>query len=144
MKLTVLKYGHPVLRQKGERVGSLTPELRQLIADMFETMYAANGVGLAAPQIGISKRLCVIDVTSGEDPNAKLVLANPLIVSTEGETMLEEKAAAGDWGVTVPFFIMRAVHWAIAAASARVWSIPAEPLNRRICGHGPAPLRLSA
>jgi len=57
---------------------------------MFETMYAANGVGLAAPQIGVSKKLCVIDVTSGEDPNAKLVLANPVILSTEGKQTHEE------------------------------------------------------
>ena len=51
--------------------------MQALIADMFETMYAAQGIGLAAPQIGIHKRLCVIDVTFGEDSKAKLVLANP-------------------------------------------------------------------
>jgi peptide deformylase len=57
---------------------------------MFETMYAANGVGLAAPQIGISLKLCVIDISCGKDPNAKLVLVNPEIIGTEGEQVEEE------------------------------------------------------
>lgn len=86
----IVKYGQEVLEKPAEPVTAFDAELEKLIADMFETMYAANGVGLAAPQIGISKRLCVIDVTSGEDPSAKLVLANPVIVSTEGKNMLEE------------------------------------------------------
>lgn len=86
----IVKYGQEVLEKVAEPVTAFDADLGKLIADMFETMYAANGVGLAAPQIGISKRLCVIDITSGEDPNAKLVLANPVIVSTEGRTMLEE------------------------------------------------------
>ena len=86
----IVKYGQEVLEKTAESVTAFNADLEKLIADMFETMYAANGVGLAAPQIGISKRLCVIDITSGEDPNAKLVLANPVIVSTEGKTMLEE------------------------------------------------------
>jgi peptide deformylase len=60
-------------------------ELRKLLADMFESMYAAHGVGLAAPQIGISRRIAVIDVTFKEDPEAKLVLVNPQIVHTEGK-----------------------------------------------------------
>jgi len=64
--------------------------LRKLAADMFETMYAAHGVGLAAPQIGIAQRLCVIDVTSGEDPNARLVLVNPMIIAGEGKQSQEE------------------------------------------------------
>jgi peptide deformylase len=60
-------------------------ELRKLLDDMFESMYAAHGVGLAAPQIGISRRIAVIDVTFQEDPNAKLVLVNPQIIHTEGK-----------------------------------------------------------
>ena len=60
-------------------------ELKKLVEDMFESMYEARGVGLAAPQIGLSKRLAVIDVTFKEDPNAKLVLANPEIIHTEGK-----------------------------------------------------------
>jgi peptide deformylase len=86
----IVKYGQEVLERKAEPVTAFDGELERLVADMFETMYAANGVGLAAPQIGISKQLCVIDTTSGEDPNAKLVLANPEILSTEGEQVEEE------------------------------------------------------
>jgi peptide deformylase len=65
-------------------------KLEKLVADMFETMYAANGVGLAAPQIGLPLRLSVIDTSCGEDPKAKLVLANPEIISAEGEQVQEE------------------------------------------------------
>ena len=86
----IVKYGQEVLQKVSEPVAVFDGELEKLVADMFETMYAANGVGLAAPQIGISKKLCVIDVTSGEDPNARLVLANPVIVSTEGKIAHEE------------------------------------------------------
>jgi len=86
----IVKYGQAVLETPSEPVTVFDDELKKLVADMFETMYAAHGVGLAAPQIGISKRLCVIDVTSGQDPKAKLVLANPEVVSTEGEEALEE------------------------------------------------------
>ncbi|HEV2495792.1 MAG TPA: peptide deformylase [Terriglobia bacterium] len=86
----VVKYGQEVLEKTAEPVTDFGPELEKLVADMFETMYAANGVGLAAPQIGISKRLCVIDTAVGEDPEQKLVLANPVIVLTEGKQAQEE------------------------------------------------------
>lgn len=62
MKLQVVKYGHPVLRQKGGRIEKLTPEVEQLIADMFETMYEAKGIGLAAQQVGRALQLTVLDV----------------------------------------------------------------------------------
>lgn len=67
MKLRITKYGEPVLRQKGARVQSITPEIRQLVEDMFETMYDAKGVGLAAQQIGRELQLCVIDVAGVKD-----------------------------------------------------------------------------
>lgn len=86
----IVKYGQEVLEKVAEPVTGFDGDLEKLIADMFETMYAAHGVGLAAPQIGISKRLCVIDITSGENPNAKLVLANPVVISTEGKASQEE------------------------------------------------------
>jgi len=86
----IVKYGQEVLEKQAEPVTAFDAELEKLVADMFETMYAANGVGLAAPQIGISRKLCVIDITSGENSNAKIVLANPVIVSTEGKSGLEE------------------------------------------------------
>lgn len=73
-----------MLEKKAEPVIAFDDELKKLVDDMFESMYAAHGVGLAAPQIGISKRLAVIDVTFKEDPEARLVLANPEIVHIEG------------------------------------------------------------
>ncbi len=87
----IVKYGQPVLEKRGEDITEFdTPELHQLIEDMFESMYAAKGVGLAAPQIGVGKRLAVIDVTTGEDPAQKIVLINPQIVKTEGSQKSEE------------------------------------------------------
>lgn len=81
----IVKYGDPVLEKPAAPVEVFDEALRKLLDDMFESMYAAHGVGLAAPQIGISKRIAVIDVTFKEDPNAKLVLVNPEIVHTEGK-----------------------------------------------------------
>src|SRR5581483_417684 len=81
----IVKYGNPVLEKPAEPVTVFDGELEKLVEDMFESMYAAHGVGLAAPQIGISKRLAVIDVTFKEDPDAKLVLVNPEIIHTEGK-----------------------------------------------------------
>src|SRR3954467_8682187 len=81
----IVKYGDPVLEKPAATITEFDDELRKLVDDMFESMYAAHGVGLAAPQIGISKRLAVIDVTFKEDPDAKLVLANPEIIRTEGK-----------------------------------------------------------
>jgi peptide deformylase len=81
----IVKYGNSVLEKSAEQVTVFDDELRNLIDDMFESMYAAHGVGLAAPQIGISRRIAVIDVTFKEDPGAKLVLINPEIIHTEGK-----------------------------------------------------------
>src|SRR3990167_7239083 len=91
----IVKYGAPVLEQEAQPVTEFDDRLRQLVADMFESMYAAHGVGLAAPQIGIPRRLAVIDVASGEDPAAKLVLANPVIVSREGKQRRSEERRVG-------------------------------------------------
>src|SRR5581483_4249576 len=87
----ILKYGEPVLETKAEPVTEFdTAELRELIADMWETMYAAKGVGLAAPQIGLGKRISVIDISVGEDETKKLVIINPEITSKEGKQTGEE------------------------------------------------------
>ena len=87
----IVKYGHPVLEQVGEPITHFdTPELYKLIEDMFESMYAARGVGLAAPQIGISQRIAVIDISSGEDAEQKITLINPTIVNREGSQTGEE------------------------------------------------------
>jgi peptide deformylase len=86
----IVKYGEKVLETAAEPVTAFDGDLEKLVADMFETMYAANGVGLAAPQIGISKRLCVIDITSGEGPKSRLVLVNPVLLTTEGKVVQDE------------------------------------------------------
>lgn len=81
----IVKLGNPVLEKPAEKVTVFDDELQTLLDDMFESMYAAHGVGLAAPQIGIARRIAVIDVTFKEDPKAKLVLINPEIIHTEGK-----------------------------------------------------------
>jgi peptide deformylase len=86
----IVKYGNPVLEKPAELVTEFDDQLKKLVEDMFESMYAAHGVGLAAPQIGISKRLAVIDVTFKEDPGAKLVLVNPQVVRSEGKQTSSE------------------------------------------------------
>jgi peptide deformylase len=86
----IVKFGNPVLEKPADPVTEFGAELKKLIEDMFESMYEAKGVGLAAPQIGISKRLAVIDVTFKEDPEAKLVLANPEIIHKEGKQTQSE------------------------------------------------------
>lgn len=86
----IVKYGNPVLGKVAEPVTVFDAELEKLVADMFETMYAAHGVGLAAPQIGISRQLCVIDTTVTDKPGVKLVLANAVVVSTDGRQVTEE------------------------------------------------------
>jgi len=94
MILPIVQYGHPALRQKGERIEKITPEIRALIADMFDTMYAAAGVGLAAQQVGRALQLTVLDVRGVKDrpstmelkgapvdpaENMPLVLLNPVL-----------------------------------------------------------------
>ncbi|HVI08774.1 MAG TPA: peptide deformylase [Candidatus Binatia bacterium] len=81
----IVKFGNPVLEKPSEKVTVFDEDLKALIDDMFESMYAARGVGLAAPQIGISRRIAVVDVTFKEDPDAKLVLINPEIIRKEGK-----------------------------------------------------------
>jgi peptide deformylase len=86
----IVKYGNPILDKPSAKVTVFDEELQKLIDDMFESMYAARGVGLAAPQIGIARRIAVVDVTFQEDPNAKLVLINPEIIHTEGRHVQSE------------------------------------------------------
>jgi peptide deformylase len=86
----IIKYGGPILETPAKRVEQFDEELGTLIQDMFESMYAAQGVGLAAPQISVGMRLAVIDVSVGKNPEARMVLANPEIISAEGEQREEE------------------------------------------------------
>ena len=86
----VLKYGNKILETPGKPITKFDDDLATLVNDMFESMYAAQGVGLAAPQIGKSLRLTVIDVSQGKNPEAKIVCANPEIIAGEGEQREEE------------------------------------------------------
>lgn len=86
----IVKYPDHVLSKPGEPVTKFDEDLNTLVEEMFESMYAAHGIGLAAPQIGLSKRLTVIDVNFKKDPADKLVLINPEIVEREGKQFEEE------------------------------------------------------
>ncbi len=86
----IKKFPEPVLKKKAEPVTDFDDELQRLIDDMVETMYAAPGIGLAAPQVGVSKRLAVIDISSREVEQPLIVLVNPLILSSGGEVEFEE------------------------------------------------------
>lgn len=91
MLYKIVKYGDPVLEQVCDPVTDFgSKELEKLVADMFDTMYANKGVGLAAPQIGLKKRLTVIDISAGEDPGQQCVFINPEILSREGVQVGEE------------------------------------------------------
>src|SRR5437868_2354950 len=85
MKLEIVKYGDPVLQQRADEVTEFDEKLKKFVDDMFETMYGAPGVGLAAPQVGILKRLFVMDCSVGKDAKKKLALINPVIESEEGD-----------------------------------------------------------
>ncbi len=88
--LKIVKYPDPVLEEETELVTEFDDELKKLVADMFETMYAAPGVGLAAPQVGVSRRVFVMDCSGGKDPAQKIALINPQVVMKEGEQTAEE------------------------------------------------------
>lgn len=86
----IVKYPDPVLAKRGEAVTVFDDKLKALVEEMFESMYAAQGIGLAAPQIGLSQRLTVIDVSFKKNPDEKVVLINPEIIEREGEQYEEE------------------------------------------------------
>jgi peptide deformylase len=88
--LEIVKYGERVLETPGEPVTEFDEGLRRLVSDMFETMYAARGVGLAAPQIGVSRRLFVMDCSGGNDPRSRVALVNPVVLRVEGEQTGDE------------------------------------------------------
>jgi peptide deformylase len=91
MVYPIVKLGDPVLEREAAEVTEFdTPELHKFLDDMFESMYAAKGVGLAAPQIGVGRKIAVIDVSNGEKPEDKLILINPTIVKIDGRQEGEE------------------------------------------------------
>ena len=131
----IVKYGQPVLEKQAATVTDFgTAELLQLVEDMFESMYAAKGVGLAAPQIGIGRSIAVIDVTSGEDPEQRLVLINPEIVDKQGSQTSEEGC------LSIPTFrepVTRAQKVTIRAhkADGEVYEMTGEDLLARAFQH---------
>jgi peptide deformylase len=88
--LDVVTYPNRVLETPGEPVTEFGEDLGRLVADMFETMYAARGVGLAAPQVGVSQRLFVMDCSGGQDPSHRIALINPVVLAVEGEQAGDE------------------------------------------------------
>ncbi len=88
--LEIVKYPDSMLETPGDPVTEFDERLRKLVSDMFETMYAANGVGLAAPQIGVSQRLFVMDCSGGTDPDERIALINPEVLRVEGDQSGDE------------------------------------------------------
>ncbi len=86
----VIKYPHPTLLKPGEPVTEFTPELAQFVDEMFDSMYAAEGIGLAAPQVDVSRQITVIDISYHERPEDKLVLINPVVIDRRGKQFEEE------------------------------------------------------
>jgi peptide deformylase len=130
----IVKYLDPVLERPGKPIEKFDDELQTLVADMFESMYAAQGIGLAAPQVGKSLRITVIDVSSGKNPEAKLVLANPEVIYAEGEQREEEGC------LSLPGFrgyVMRPQYVTVRAqdASGKEFEMRAEGLLARAFCH---------
>jgi len=86
----ILKYGDAVLHEKARTVDAMTTDIDRLVGDMIETMYAAPGVGLAAPQVGVALRIFVVDISVGRDPDGLIVLINPEFVERDGVQLEEE------------------------------------------------------
>ena len=117
MVYPIVRLFDPVLEREADTVTEFdTPELHKLIEDMFESMYAAKGVGLAAPQIGISRKIAVIDCSVSERPEEKLVLINPKILKVEGKQRGEEGC------LSIPGFreqVTRGKHVTVRAQTAK-------------------------
>lgn len=90
MILPIVKYPDPILQKPTELVTEFNEELQTLVDNMFESMYHYQGIGLAAPQVGVSKRLAIVDLSLGKDPEQKIVLVNPEIIVSEGKQFEEE------------------------------------------------------
>jgi peptide deformylase len=135
MIYSIVKFGDPVLEKETETITEFdTPELNKLIDDMFESMYAAHGVGLAAPQIGLAKCIAVIDVTFKEDPESKLVLINPEIIELDG------KISESEGCLSIPEFrenVTRAKKVTVRAQDAKgeFWEKTGEDLLARAFQH---------
>jgi len=135
MVYPIVKFGDPVLEREADDVLEFdTPELHKFIEDMFESMYAAKGVGLAAPQIGFARKIAVIDVSNGENADDKLVLINPKIVKIEGKQVGEEGC------LSIPTFreqVRRGKRVTVQARDAKgeAWEMTGEDLLARAFQH---------
>jgi len=130
----ITKYGAPVLESPTKPVEKFDDDLAKLCEDMFESMYVAQGVGLAATQIGLSMRLAVVDVSVGKNPEAKLVLANPEIIHVEGDQREEEGC------LSVPGFrgnVLRPAYVTVRAQNLKgeVYEMRGEGLLARAFSH---------
>ena len=106
--LEIVVYPHPTLLKKAEPVETFDEDLARLVADMHQTMIKAEGVGLAAPQVAVSKQICIIDLSVGEDPDQLFVLINPEFVETSGSQKGEEGCLSFPDIVTVvdrPYYV---------------------------------------
>lgn len=110
-QLKIELLGSPILRQRAEEVVEIDEELRDLVADMFDTMYAAEGIGLAGPQVGIGRRVVVVDVKEPEHP--RFALINPSIVESDGEMQKEEEGCLSIPGVSA--LVERSSHVTVEA-----------------------------
>jgi len=86
----ILKYGDDILHDPARELEAVTPDIERLVNDMIETMYAAPGIGLAAPQVGVPLRIFVVDLSLGRDRNGLIVMINPQFVEREGVQLEEE------------------------------------------------------
>jgi peptide deformylase len=99
MILPIVKYGDPVLAKEGATVTEFDGKLAEIVANMFETLYAAKGVGLAAPQVAESRKLFVMDCSSGKDPSRRFAFINPQIVETSRESQVGEEGCLSFPGI---------------------------------------------
>ena len=132
--LPILRFPHDILLTKSEVVRKITADVERLIADMVETMHAAPGVGLAANQIGVNKRLAVVDLSCGEDPEQILVLINPRLIEVAGSYVDDEGC------LSLPGFterVKRPNHCVVEAMdlSGKVRTLEGEDLLARAFNH---------
>ena len=123
----ILKYGDDVLHEQARAVDAITPEIDRLIDDMIETMYAAPGIGLAAPQVGVPLRIFVVDLSVGRDPDGLIVMINPEFVERDGMQLEEEGC------LSVPG-VQRDRRAARRASSSRAWIAPAPSISAKAPG----------
>jgi peptide deformylase len=130
----ILLYGDPRLEAANEDVVDFGPDLAAIVQDLFDTGWDAPGLGLAAPQIGVNLRLATIDLSVGKDPSAKMVLANPQIIGTEGKVALEEGCLSFP-GLYTTFERPRSLRVRAQNESGEWWELEADDLLAQAICH---------